>query len=35
VPADGRVYRSHCAAQTPLLRAEGHTVDDDGRVRSG
>jgi methylated-DNA-protein-cysteine methyltransferase-like protein len=33
VPADGRVYRTHRAVQRPLLEAEGHAVDDDGRVR--
>jgi methylated-DNA-protein-cysteine methyltransferase-like protein len=33
VPADGRVYRSHRPVQIPLLRAEGHPVDDDGRIR--
>ena len=33
VPADGRVYRTHRATQIPLLRAEGHTVDDDGWIR--
>jgi methylated-DNA-protein-cysteine methyltransferase-like protein len=32
VPADGRVYRSHRPTQIPLLRAEGHAVDDDGRI---
>jgi methylated-DNA-protein-cysteine methyltransferase-like protein len=34
VPADGRVYRSHRPTQVPLLRAEGHAVDDDGRIRA-
>lgn len=34
VPADGRVYRTHRAVQVPLLRAEGHDVDDDGRIRA-
>jgi methylated-DNA-protein-cysteine methyltransferase-like protein len=33
VPADGRVYRTHRPVQVPLLRAEGHDVDDDGRLR--
>ena len=32
VPADGRVYRSHRPVQVPLLRTEGHAVDDDGRI---
>jgi methylated-DNA-protein-cysteine methyltransferase-like protein len=34
VPADGRVYRTHRPVQSPLLRAEGHTVDDDGTIRT-
>jgi methylated-DNA-protein-cysteine methyltransferase-like protein len=34
VPAEGRVYRTHRPTQIPLLRAEGHTVDDDGRIRA-
>ena len=33
LPADGRVYRTHRPMQVPLLEAEGHAVDDDGRVR--
>jgi methylated-DNA-protein-cysteine methyltransferase-like protein len=33
VPADGRIYRTHRPAQVPLLEAEGHQVDDDGRLR--
>jgi methylated-DNA-protein-cysteine methyltransferase-like protein len=32
VPADGRVYRTHRPLQILLLRAEGHEVDDDGRI---
>jgi alkylated DNA nucleotide flippase Atl1 len=32
VPADGRVYRSHAAAQVPLLEAEGNRVDVNRRV---
>jgi methylated-DNA-protein-cysteine methyltransferase-like protein len=35
VPGDGRVYRSHRPVQVPLLEAEGHVVDEDGRIRSG
>jgi methylated-DNA-protein-cysteine methyltransferase related protein len=35
VPADGRLYRSHRAVQGPLLEAEGHGVDADGRIRPG
>jgi methylated-DNA-protein-cysteine methyltransferase-like protein len=33
VPSDGRLYRSHRACQAPLLRAEGHDIDDEGRVK--
>jgi methylated-DNA-protein-cysteine methyltransferase-like protein len=33
VPADGRVYPSHRPVQGPLLEAEGHPVDPDGRIR--
>lgn len=33
VPADGRVYRTHRPTQIPLLREEGHAVDDDGWIR--
>lgn len=33
VPADGRLYRTHAPVQAPLLEAEGHTVDDERRVR--
>src|SRR3954470_8989461 len=32
LPSDGRVYRSHAAAQIPLLEAEGHDVDENRRV---
>ena len=32
VPADGRLYRTHRPSQIPLLRAEGHAIDDDGRI---
>lgn len=33
VSSDGRVYCQHREAATPLLQAEGHRVDDEGRVR--
>jgi methylated-DNA-protein-cysteine methyltransferase-like protein len=32
IPSDGRLYRSHLAAQRPLLEAEGHRVDVNRRV---
>jgi methylated-DNA-protein-cysteine methyltransferase-like protein len=32
VPTSGRVYRQHRAAAEPLLLAEGHVLDEDGRV---
>ncbi|UDY37489.1 MGMT family protein [Dermatobacter hominis] len=32
VPAEGRLYRTHAPVQAPLLRAEGHTVDEHRRV---
>jgi alkylated DNA nucleotide flippase Atl1 len=35
IPADGRLYRTHAPAQAPLLRAEGHTVDEHRRVHPG
>ena len=35
LPASGRLYRQHREAATPLLHAEGHRVDDEGRVRPG
>jgi methylated-DNA-protein-cysteine methyltransferase-like protein len=35
VPADGRIYRSHRRVQAPLLEAEGHRVEPDGRIRPG
>lgn len=35
LPTDGRLYRQHRVAATPLLLAEGHLVDDSGRVRPG
>jgi methylated-DNA-protein-cysteine methyltransferase-like protein len=34
VPSDGRLYRSHAPVQAPLLQREGHTVDDERRVRA-
>ena len=33
LPTNGRLYRQHREAATPLLQAEGHRVDDEGRVR--
>ncbi|HSK23405.1 MAG TPA: MGMT family protein [Egicoccus sp.] len=33
IPSTGRIYRTHAAAQVPLLRAEGVEVDEDRRVR--
>lgn len=35
LPTNGRLYRQHREAATLLLQAEGHVVDDEGRVRSG
>ena len=32
LPAGGRLYRQHRAAAEPMLRAEGHRVDEEGRV---
>ena len=32
LPAGGRVYRTHRPTQIPLLRAEGHEVDDEGWI---
>lgn len=32
LPSDGRVYRTHAAAQIPLIEAEGHRVDEHRRV---
>jgi methylated-DNA-protein-cysteine methyltransferase-like protein len=34
VPSDGRVYRTHRPVQIPLLRSEGHDVDEDGTIRT-
>jgi methylated-DNA-protein-cysteine methyltransferase-like protein len=33
VPADGRLYRTHAPTQIPLLKREGHRVDDERRIR--
>lgn len=33
LPASGRLYRQHRQVAEPLLEAEGHTVDEMGRVR--
>jgi methylated-DNA-protein-cysteine methyltransferase-like protein len=33
LPAGGRLYCSHLPVQAPLLRAEGHVVDEHRRVR--
>lgn len=35
VPSTGRLYRSHAPVQAPLLRAEGHRVDEHRRVHPG
>lgn len=35
VPTSGRLYRQHREVATPLLTAEGHRVDEDGRVHPG
>lgn len=32
LPADGRLYCSHAPVQGPLLRAEGHRLDEHRRV---
>jgi methylated-DNA-protein-cysteine methyltransferase-like protein len=32
VPAGGRLYRTHAPVQAPMLEAEGHRVDAEGRV---
>lgn len=32
VPSGGRLYRQHAEVAVPLLRAEGHHVDDDGNI---
>ena len=35
LPSDGRVYRNLAPVQIPLLRAEGHHVDDERHVHPG
>jgi len=35
LPAEGRLYRTHAPSQAPLLRAEGHEVDEHRRVHAG
>jgi len=32
IPATGTLYRTHAPTQAPLLRTDGVSVDDDGRV---
>ena len=32
IPSTGCLYRTHAPTQAPLLRADGVSVDDDGRV---
>lgn len=32
IPSTGSLYRTHAPTQAPLLRADGVSVDDDGRV---
>jgi alkylated DNA nucleotide flippase Atl1 len=32
VPAGGRLYRTHAPVQAPLLAAEGHDLDEHGRI---
>jgi methylated-DNA-protein-cysteine methyltransferase-like protein len=32
VPAEGRIYRDLAPRQIPLLQAEGHRIDEHGRV---
>jgi methylated-DNA-protein-cysteine methyltransferase-like protein len=32
LPSDGRLYRTHAPVQAPLLRTEGHAIDEFGRV---
>ena len=34
LPSDGRVYPNLAAVQVPLLRAEGHVVDEHRRVHA-
>jgi alkylated DNA nucleotide flippase Atl1 len=35
LPSDGRIYPNLAAVQVPLLRAEGHEVDEHRNVRPG
>jgi methylated-DNA-protein-cysteine methyltransferase related protein len=35
LPSDGRVYRNLASVQVPLLRAEGHVVDEHRNVHAG
>ncbi|KAA1373653.1 MGMT family protein [Aeromicrobium fastidiosum] len=35
LPASGHLYRQHRDVATPLLLAEGHTIDESGRVHPG
>lgn len=35
LPASGRLYRTHLPTQGPLLRAEGHRIDEHRRVHPG
>lgn len=32
IPSTGRLYRTHRPTQEPLLRADGITIDENGRV---
>lgn len=32
LPSSGRLYRQHRYAAEPLLRAEGHRIDEAGRI---
>lgn len=32
LPSSGRLYRQHRTAAEPLLRGEGHRIDESGRV---
>ncbi len=35
LPSDGRLYCTHLPTQGPLLRAEGHRIDEHRRVHPG
>ena len=35
LPASGHLYRQHREVATPLLLAEGHRIDETGRVHAG